>query len=308
MKQSTATTSGASLETLLDPLSLHQYGMFTRFVARIPPKTPDRFEVIRGLMLSNHDVDFSAARFQNLHNKMRLEMGAEVVDRQERLVSDPNDYGEYVVIAIPAINTCVHCKGQLVVNKSPSLKPYFYRLSGEAVQGRSFTKGCRNLGCLDAGASSYGYSYWTDKDGRRRMYSPTDVNFNVYEQEWHQSTNETYHENILLRHTEMALFYGHDGSLTSSNIFNTTHGLTRFTVAPPRASDGHAPPPPPPHEGPTQAKQTRSMRHQVERRSLQKAMHGRRVFKFVFEHAPHLCPKITPDIGDNLKLAMIMVN
>lgn len=297
-----------SIADVLKPLSIAAYDNFRTILARIPAETPDRFGIISELMIHNNHGEFSAEKLETVHKKLEL---AKVVglDRQDRQVYDGNDYKDYAVIAIPAIKNCVHCKKGPLVVRGKHAKAFFYRLSGEVMQGASFSKCCSDASCPGAGVSSYAYSYWTDEDGRRRMYSPADVDFDVYWQEWHQVTNETYMEVVLLRHAEMALYYGQNGSLTVANIYNTTHQLQRFTVPPLRESDGLGPTAVSPAAVPAREtpQMRKAMRYCLERRQVKTAMHGRRVLMFVFQHAPDMCPEITTDT-EGLSLAMVQVN
>jgi hypothetical protein len=86
---------------LIRPLTLQQYDQFRGILGRVPGETPDRFNVIAQLMYSNHSVDHTPAAYQTVHNKIRVTYGLQQLESPHRDVLDHNDYGKFVVIAIP---------------------------------------------------------------------------------------------------------------------------------------------------------------------------------------------------------------
>ena len=140
------------------------------------------------------------------------------------------------------------------------------------------------------------------------MYEPEKVDFDPYSQEWHQSSNETFMETLLLRNAEEHLYYGHNGALTQANIHNTTHQLTRGKAPSAERAGSSGPSPLDMGDDPPSVKGSRrSLRFAPDRRRVQQAMYGRRVYLFVFRHVPHMCAEITVGTEDKLDMAMEQV-
>lgn len=311
-----SSASPANLTVVLSPLSLEEYDQFRVFLGRVEPEVPQRFEIISALMSTNHAVAQDAATYRAVYMKLRLHLGgraAEKLDVQHRDVRDTNDYGKYVVIALPKVTTCVLCGGGLTVNRNCH-PAFFYRQSGECLQGSVFHKECKRKECT---ASSFSYGFWKGGKSVRKLYPPSRTDFNPLAQEFFQSTNVTFHETKLLHETELSLYHGHMGFLTKARVFNGTHFRTRKLAPPAGAAndadaqlgDGRGAPPPAGTSTPQErASEKATMRFAIDRRRLSGALYTRRIEMVAREVAPHLINEITDDIPTNLSLAMVQVS
>jgi|AntAceMinimDraft_11_1070367.scaffolds.fasta_scaffold12695_1 hypothetical protein len=260
-----------SIDSVLHPLTLLQYGWFKTVLGRIPSQTPRRFEIVSRLLFTQHSLDVSADTLQAVYDKLIMHYGADAeLDREVRDSMDNRDYGLHSVVAIPSVGSCMTCGGKLVVVDQPS-KVFFYRLSEEAVdRGSAYYKMCPNEECCGGSTSTnvkYWYSYFLDSDGKKRVYIPEDsTSFDGYDgSEWYQLSRETFFETKLLKDVEHGLIYSHVGFLPRCRIYNATHQLrrtfipqlpghkkTRGSGGIPRSSSSGtsvgttAPPPPPP--------------------------------------------------------------
>lgn len=277
-------------------------------MGRVPPQTPERFQIVADLMASNHNVTHDAVVYQVLHCKLRSVYPPEELDRPSRDVNDENDYGIYTVIAIPAVRTCGECGGPLEVKPESGRRAFFYRQNGDAVEGRGFSKRCCRPTCAASdNGTELSYSFWTDHTKRRRMYEPGKEDFDPYDQEWHQLSDETFFETLFLRQAEKQLYYGHNGFLTQINMHNTTHRLTRAKAPSPERAASGGPSSHQRDDQPTVQGSLRRLRFAPERRRLQQAMFSRRVHLFVFRHVPLMCAEITVGTEKALDMAIEQV-
>ena len=316
-----------SSDDLLYPLDLKQYHQLCKFLSRIPPQTPSRFDVIRDLMQSNHQVTLSADQLEAAYDKLSLTCFKDgQLDRQVDDSLDTNDYGTHHVVTIPSISACMCCDGNLTVEKGTTA--FFFKHSGSPCRGTAYNKVCRNAACKSK--IVYDLSYYTDDAGSRRLYTREDASFEGYERpKWFQTTRETVFETLLLIETELSLYYAHTGFLPKSRIFNATHQLSRHLV--PGGESGavpygtSAPPPPPPTMDflseeeeepvgglrpsgePNAKRQQHAHRYALDRRRLQEAVYLRRVAMFVSSVAPWMRSDIIAGTV-NMAASMVQVN
>lgn len=331
-----ATSAGKPMaDDILGRLSLQDLLRLKTVLGRLPPDTPQRFVHVSSLLFSHYGVRFTVNELKAVYENLWLCYGERAeLDRQVRDTMDEHDYGHHSVVAIPSINRCMTCKGELVVVDKAS-KAFFYRLSGDAVdRGSAYYKICSDARCAGC-AVKYWTSFFVTACGEKRVYTPEEDSFEGYDtSEWFQHSKETFFETTLLKDMEHNMLFSHMGFLPRCRIFNATHELLRTFIPEhnsakkKRRSSGDSvfptPPPPPPPPLPiniskrafgatdppsasiSNKRHKRTHRYQLERRIFQRGFFGRRICVFVHNVAPWLRSEIA--LGDaELERSMLQV-